>query len=160
MTASFPARSWGAFPIRGGSDAELLGGVLSGAPLCPSCITKIAGVPSQQVEAILATVATALKLEVRPAHCSSCLEEKAVTYALTTTAEPPTRPVDSPEALWRFLEQRRGSMFCTPCLSTALESHGRLDRAVMAAEGRGARRVYGVCAMCGRSRLVCGMTAL
>jgi CRP-like cAMP-binding protein len=154
----FP-RSYGASPIRGGSDAELIAGVLSDAPLCPICIAKIVGVPSQQIEAALATISTALKLKVQSGPCSSCLEQKAATYALATTAKPPRRPVDKAEALWRFLEQRRGNMFCTPCLSTALGSHGRLDRAVISAEGRSARRVYGVCAMCGQPRLVCGLTA-
>jgi hypothetical protein len=144
--------------IRGGSDAELIVGVLSDAPLCPICIAKIAGVPSQHIEAVLANVATALKLTVRSARCSSCHEERAVTYALTAV-EPPRRDVDKAEALWRFLEQHRGSMFCTRCLSTALGTRGRLDRVVMRVEGRGARRVYGVCAMCGRPRLVCGVAA-
>ena len=142
----------------GGSDAEMIAGVLSEAPLCLSCIAKITGVPSPQIEAVLATVATSLKLTLRSAHCSSCLEQKPVTYALTTSAKPPSPPVDKSEALWRFLEQHRGNMFCTPCLSTALGTRGRLDRAVMGVEGRGARRFYGVCATCGRPRLVCGLT--
>lgn len=62
------------------------------------------------------------------------------------------------EALWRFLESRRGQAFCAHCLSGALNTGRRIDRAIMGAEGRGASRRYGPCVMCGKDRLVCGLS--
>jgi hypothetical protein len=62
-------------------------------------------------------------------------------------------------ALWQFLESRRGKMFCTQCIATALFATKRIDRAVLGAEGRGARRQYGTCASCGKERLLCGLTS-
>jgi hypothetical protein len=60
--------------------------------------------------------------------------------------------------LWEFLEQHRGEMFCSHCLAKTLGVTGRLDRAVMVAEGRGARRQHRQCVTCGKDRLVCGLT--
>jgi hypothetical protein len=41
------------------------------------------------------------------------------------------------EALWRFLDSHRGKMFCTRCIAVALVTDNRIDRIVIAAEGRG-----------------------
>jgi hypothetical protein len=64
-----------------------------------------------------------------------------------------------PDALWQFLEGHRGELVCTQCLAAVLGATGRIDRAVMEAEGRGAQRRYGQCSMCGKDRLVCGLSA-
>jgi hypothetical protein len=61
------------------------------------------------------------------------------------------------EAIWRFLESRRGEMFCTQCIANALLATKRIDRAVLGAEGRGAKRRHGPCAGCGKERLLCGL---
>jgi hypothetical protein len=61
------------------------------------------------------------------------------------------------EAIWEFLDSHWGEMFCTQCLARALGATGRIDRAVIGAEGRGALRRYGTCSVCGRDRLVCGL---
>jgi hypothetical protein len=66
-------------------------------------------------------------------------------------------PGDRRVDLWHFLERPRGEMFCAACLHMAIKATGRLDLALIAAEGRGARRVYGDCPMCGRPRLLCGL---
>ena len=63
------------------------------------------------------------------------------------------------EALWLFLESRRGDAFCSACLAAVLEAPRRIDRALMEAEGRGARRRYGPCATCGKDRLLAGLRA-
>jgi hypothetical protein len=63
------------------------------------------------------------------------------------------------EALWRFLERRRGEMFCAQCLTAAVATTGRLDRALLGAEGRGARRRHGRCSACGKDRLLCGLAS-
>jgi hypothetical protein len=47
------------------------------------------------------------------------------------------------DAIWRFLESRRGEMFCTRCIIVALALVNRIDRDLLKAEGRGARRSYG-----------------
>jgi hypothetical protein len=70
------------------------------------------------------------------------------------------RPASLAAALWKFLEGRRGQMFCTQCLVRALGATRRLDRAVIAAEGRGAHRRHRPCSVCGRDRLVCGLASL
>ncbi|MGH6689998.1 MAG: hypothetical protein ACREF4_04870 [Gammaproteobacteria bacterium] len=45
--------------------------------------------------------------------------------------------------MWRFLADHRGKMFCAQCLAAALGASRRIDRALIAAEGRGAQRLYG-----------------
>jgi hypothetical protein len=69
------------------------------------------------------------------------------------------RPPRKPEILWPFLESHRGQLFCTSCLAKALGVTGRLDRAVLGAEGRGAQRQYGSCSACGKTRLLCGLSS-
>ena len=63
------------------------------------------------------------------------------------------------EALWQFLESRRSDAFCTACLSDVLEATHRIDRALIAAEGRGAHRRYSSCTLCGKDRLLTGLPA-
>jgi hypothetical protein len=73
-------------------------------------------------------------------------------------AEPRRAAATQAPGLWRFLESRRGEMFCSRCLAVALSATKRIDRAIFWAEGRGARRLHGPCASCGRDRLLCGLT--
>jgi hypothetical protein len=75
-------------------------------------------------------------------------------------SSPRPRPalVTQGEAVWQFLESRRGEMFCTQCIAGALFATKRIDRVILGAEGRGARRQYGPCAACGKERLLCGLT--
>jgi hypothetical protein len=73
--------------------------------------------------------------------------------------ESPSAPPSIREALWRFLESHRGQMFCAQCLATAVAATQRLDRALLGAEGRGARRRHGRCSACGKDRLLCGLAS-
>lgn len=152
-------------PIRGGSDAALIATSLSAAPLCAECLAKRTGVPSRRIDDMLAEISTTLKLLIGPSRCLGCLGDQATTYRLATTdgagatngAARTQRP--GRESLWQFLEQHRGRMFCTACLAGALGATGRIDKLLLAAEGRGALRRHEPCAGCGRARLVCGLSA-
>lgn len=152
-------------PIRGGSDAALIATVLSAAPLCPACMAKKTGVPSDRLAAVLGEIGTSVKLETGPGRCHACLEDHVTSYRLATTdgAAATTDGVRAPappgrDGLWRFLEEHRGRMFCTACLVAALGATRRIDRLVLAAEGRGALRRHEHCSVCGKDRLVCGLT--
>ena len=118
-------------PISGGSDAEMITTVLGGAALC----------------------------RVGPARCQACLGVKTTTYRLATTNGAVRQPVAQQDGLWQFLEQHRGQMFCTRCLAAALGATRRIDRVVIAAEGRGALRRHRKCSACGKDRLVCGLSS-
>jgi hypothetical protein len=49
-------------------------------------------------------------------------------------------------------------MFCTRCIVVALAFVNQIDRDLLKAEGRGARRSYGrPCSVCGKARLLCGL---
>jgi hypothetical protein len=61
------------------------------------------------------------------------------------------------EAVWVYLESRRGESFCSVCLAGALDTTRRIDRALMGVEGRGAWRHYAPCSMCGKDRLLTGL---
>jgi hypothetical protein len=146
----------------GASDAELVTAIITGAALCIECIAKRTGMPSPQVDTMLARIAMTVKLSVQARRCTACLEDKMV-FTLYQAPEPAPRPVRRPasntEALWLFLRNHRGRAFCTRCLATAIGATARIDRAVMDAEGRGAQRRYDRCSTCGRDRLVCGLKA-
>jgi hypothetical protein len=61
------------------------------------------------------------------------------------------------DAIWLYLESRRGEAFCSVCLANALGISRRFDRALMAVEGRGAWRRFGPCPTCGKDRLLTGL---
>jgi hypothetical protein len=150
--------------ISGGSDAGLIAVVITGAALCLDCITKKTGVPAPEADALLVKIAATLKLVSLPGRCDSCLDQRT-TFRLDRTVDgvagapmAPTRlPTDAASTVWRYLGDHRGQMFCTQCLTRALGVAGRLDRAVIAAEGRGAVRRYSGCTTCGKERLVTGL---
>jgi hypothetical protein len=71
----------------------------------------------------------------------------------------PRTPGRQQEAVWCFLNGHRGQMFCADCLGAQLGVTSRPDRVLFGAEGRGARRRHGPCAMCGKGRLLCGFAA-
>jgi hypothetical protein len=151
--------------IRGGSDAGLVALAITDASLCLACVARKTGVPEPEVDAILLRVAGTLKLAAVGGRCDACLELKTVFRLNRTAGDPtvtppaePAPPLNLGRAVWRFLEKHRGRMFCAQCLGRALGVPRRLDRAVIAAEGRGARRHYGPCAICGKDRLVCGLS--
>jgi hypothetical protein len=161
--AALPS-SYDAVPrfITGGSDAELITAIITGASLCIECIARRTGMSSAQVDTMLARIAMTVRLSVQPSRCTVCLEDKMV-FTLYRTPEPlprgARRPVSYSEALWVFLQGHRGHLFCSRCLGTAIGATTRIDRAVMDAEGRGAQRRYDRCSACGRERLVCGLPA-
>jgi hypothetical protein len=61
------------------------------------------------------------------------------------------------DAIWFYLESRRGEAFCSVCLANVLGISRRLDRTLIAVEGRGAWRHYGPCPTCGKDRLLTGL---
>jgi hypothetical protein len=144
----------------GASDAELVTAIIAGAALCIECIGKRTGMPSPHVDTMLARIAMTVKLSVQARRCSACLEDKMV-FTLYRAPDPSPRPArrsaSHTDALWLFLRNHRGLVFCTRCLATAIGATARIDRAVMDAEGRGAQRRYDRCSTCGRDRLVCGL---
>jgi hypothetical protein len=60
--------------IGGGSgDIGLISTTITGASLCLDCIARKTGVPVRRVDAMLTTVAAAIKLVVKPGRCDGCL---------------------------------------------------------------------------------------
>jgi hypothetical protein len=151
-------------PIAGGSDAGLVALAITGAALCLPCVAKKTGVPAADAEAMLLRIASTLELTAGPGRCDSCLEQ-ASTFRLDRAAEGVDGHVPAAAhpgeniavVVWRYLEAHRGQMFCTQCVARALGMVRRIDRAIIAAEGRGARRRYGACQACLKERLVCGL---
>ncbi|MGH7343006.1 MAG: hypothetical protein ACREKH_21180 [Candidatus Rokuibacteriota bacterium] len=146
--------------IRGGSDITMITALLCEAPLCRDCVATKTGVPGDQVDGALGTIATTLQLTVGAGRCYVCLQDKVATYRLATTNGRGRQPAAQLHGLWRYLEAHRGQLFCSACLKKALAVVGRIDRAVIAAEGRGATRRYGPCSICRLDRLLCGLAAL
>jgi hypothetical protein len=151
--------------ISGASDAALVTGVLRDAPLCLPCIARKTGVPAPEAESLLFVIAGAVQIIRAAASCVACLDVTTTVRIgpgpgdgrSSSVAECETGSLRVQDALWRFLESHRGKMFCTACLQAALGARGRLDRAVMSAEGRGARRAHTPCSSCGKDRLTCGL---
>jgi hypothetical protein len=76
-------------PLRGGSgaDAGLITRVILGARLCPSCIARKTGVPADQVNSLLRTIAGSLRLRVGPHRCDACLQHKT-TFSVAKNGQP------------------------------------------------------------------------
>ena len=154
-------------PIGGASDhvedaAVVLTMILASA-LCLDCITKKSGVPADRVEAILTTIAGTLTLVAQSGACDACLET-ARTFRLDTAVARP--PIDgtirrrvTQHAILRFLGEQTGKAFCADCISTRLFGGKNIDVAMRHLEGNGAVRRHGVCAGCGKRRLVAGLPA-
>src|SRR5262249_11454080 len=150
----------------GGSDAGLIAEMIVNAKLCLPCIARKTGVPVAEANATLTKIAASLRLRVGPHRCDSCLHEKT-TFSVTrdggssveaSDGQPGAAAIQTPEAaLWQFLSLHRGQAFCAACLAAALGVTGRIDRAIMGAEGRGARRHHGPCGSCGKDRLTTGL---
>ena len=150
-------------PIRGGSDLDLpfIVEIIVRTPMCLDCVSKKTGIPEARARESLLRIGSFMVVDIASGHCEGCLEVKT-TYRVSDHAahgNGDARPalVTQSEALWVFLTSHRGKMYCTQCIATALFATKRIDRAVLGAEGRGARRQYGTCAACGKERLLCGL---
>ena len=160
-----------ALPIRGSSDLDspFIVEIIVRTPMCLDCVAKKTGIPEARARESLLRIGSFMVVDIASGPCEGCLEVKT-TYRISDQAAhgngdgagtwSPARPamVSQSEALWEFLTSHRGQMFCTQCVATALFATKRIDRAVIGAEGRGARRQYGTCASCGKERLLCGLT--
>jgi hypothetical protein len=164
-----------ALPIRGGSDVDspFIVELIARTPMCLDCVAKKTGIPEARARESMLRIGSFMVVDIASGPCEGCLEVKT-TYRISDQAargngngngdgaatRSPARPATSTqsEALWEFLTNRRGKMFCTQCIAKALFATKRVDRAVLGAEGRGARRQYGTCASCGKERLLCGLT--
>jgi hypothetical protein len=157
--------------IRGGSgdvDAPFIVETISRVPMCLECVARKNGITEERAQESLQRIRSFMVVDVSSGPCGGCLR-LAMIYRIANGASGPdgavaTRPdrpvtVTQGEALWRFLTSHRGEMFCTQCIANALFATKRIDRAVIGAEGRGARRQYGVCASCRKERLLCGLPA-
>ena len=161
-----------ALPIRGSSDLDspFIVEIIVRTPMCLDCVSKKTGIPEARARESMLRIGTFMVVDIVSGPCEGCLEVKT-TYRISDQAahgngdgaatRSPVRPatLTQSEALWEFLTSRRGQMFCTQCIATALFATKRVDRAVLGAEGRGARRQYGTCASCGKERLLCGLTS-
>jgi hypothetical protein len=165
-------------PIAGGidPDASLVLEVLattSGA-VCLDCLVRKTWVPALTVADVLQRFNDVVTISAAMARCDGCLRlTETYTVSDRTDMRPlprardgngngtagRLRPPDLTDSLWRFLAEHRGEMFCTQCLAKALLTTRRIDRVVLAAEGRGALRRHGVCGACGKDRLLCGLAA-
>jgi hypothetical protein len=135
--------------------------------VCLPCVVRKTGVSTPKAADILARAKDVVAMTVKMARCDGCLrvmltyqvrnrqQHEAATVPQAVSGPPPR--VDLVEALWDFLTEHRGEMFCTPCLTAALGVTRRIDRVLFGAEGRGARRQHGKCARCGQDRLLCGL---
>ena len=62
------------------------------------------------------------------------------------------------DAILGFLAEHRGETFCAGCLAVKLRGTRELtSSALFEVEGRGVRRVYGVCSVCASHRLVASL---
>jgi len=153
-----------ALPIRGSSDLDspFIVEIIVRTPMCLDCVSKKTGIPEDRARESMLRIGSFMVVDIASGPCEGCLEVKT-TYRISDGAgtRSPARPaaVTQSEALWEFLTSHRGKMFCTQCIATALFATKRIDRAVLGAEGRGARRQYGTCASCGKERLLCGLTS-
>jgi hypothetical protein len=162
-----------AVPIRGGSDLEspFIVDIILQTPLCLDCVSKKTGIPDDRARESMLRIGSFMLVDIASGQCGGCLEVKT-TYRISDQAPrsngngdgagppSPARPATATQsqALWEFLTSHRGQMFCTQCIATALFATKRVDRAVLGAEGRGARRQYGTCSSCRKERLLCGLT--
>ena len=160
-----------AVPIRGSSDLDspFIVELIVRTPMCLDCVAKKTGIPEARARESLLRIGSFMVVDIASGQCGGCLEVKT-TYRVSDQAargngdgawtRSPVRPatVTQSVALWEFLTSHRGQMFCTQCIATALFATKRIDRAVLGAEGRGARRQYGTCSSCGKERLLCGLT--
>jgi hypothetical protein len=137
--------------------------LVTNATACVDCIARTVGVPATTAARVLQRVREIVVLTVKIARCEGC-ERVTETYAISpkpvterkgTSAR--ARPPELAEALWQFLTEHRGEMFCTLCLTAALGVTRRIDRVLVVVEGRGARRQHRKCARCGQDRLLCGL---
>jgi hypothetical protein len=161
-SASLIRRSRGlclAYPrMAGGSDPDSpsIVEVIGQTPMCLDCLSRRIGiVPARAVEAV-ERVRAFLQVTVKNGRCEGCLHVTTV-YGLTDAAPAAPTPARQNDVVWAFLERHRGTMHCTQCIANALTATRRIDRAILAAEGRGARRQYGNCTVCGKERLLCGL---
>jgi hypothetical protein len=151
-------------PIAGGSGLESpsIVEIMATSPMCVDCLAKKTDIPPARIRDTFQRIRDFMAIVAETGRCGACLEVTTI-YRLGdgngSTAASPARPAltTQNEALWRFLESRRGEMFCTQCIANALLATKRIDRAVLGAEGRGAHRQYGKCASCGKERLLCGL---
>lgn len=154
--------------ISGSSDLDspLIVEFIAASSACLACVATKTGVPIARAKETVERVRAFMAVIVETGRCEACLKVTTV-YRLGDRAAPgpaaPLAPKTSPpamthnEAIWRFLESRRGEMFCTQCITNALLASKRIDRAILGAEGRGAKRQHGRCASCGKERLLCGL---
>jgi hypothetical protein len=163
-------------PICGGSDPDspLIVELIAKASMCLPCAASKMGISETRAAEAIERIRSFMVVTVETARCAGCLcvtttyrvaDERAPANVVAPPTAPPTTPTALPatptlnEALWRFLAERRGKMFCTQCIANALFATKRIDRAMLGAEGRGARRQYGTCASCGKERLLCGLAS-
>ena len=155
--------------ISGGSDvdASFIADIIGKSPMCLDCLARKTGIPPGRLTDSLERIGTFIAVTTQATRCGACLAVTRV-YGLDgrpasatplPVSVPPRPAVPWNEAIWRFLETRRGEMFCTQCIATALSASKRIDRAILGAEGRGALRRYGTCVKCGKERLLCGLAA-
>jgi hypothetical protein len=69
------------------------------------------------------------------------------------------RPPKILKTVLAFLENHRGEVFCTECVTTAVVGRDA-EPALRMAEGYGAPRRQGWCVKCGKLRLVSGLPFL
>jgi hypothetical protein len=157
--------------ISGSSDLEapLLAEIIAMSPMCLDCLATKTDIPSDRVGEAMARIRGFMAVIVETGRCEACRQITTIHRLGERTAPggavadrrqtPAPPPMTHNQAIWRFLESRRGEMFCTRCIANALLATRRIDRAILGAEGRGARRVHGPCAGCGRGRLLCGLVS-
>jgi hypothetical protein len=61
------------------------------------------------------------------------------------------------DAILELLTEHRGESFCAGGLALKLRGAREMTSAIAQVEGRGVRRVYGVCSVCGNQRLVASL---
>jgi len=136
--------------------------------MCLPCVAKKIGIAETRAAEAMERIGTYMVVQNTTTACGGCLET-TTTYRIPDKTpqanggpaglQPRPTTLSQNGALWKFLEAHRGQMYCTQCIATALFATKRIDRAVLGAEGRGARRQYGTCTSCGKERLLCGLTS-
>jgi hypothetical protein len=73
--------------IRGGSDVAVVAEAITDARLCVHCIARKTGVPAEEVNGLVTTLAGTIRIWIGPHRCDACLERR-ITFSLNKERPP------------------------------------------------------------------------
>ena len=73
--------------IRGGSDVAMVTEAITDAQLCVHCIARRTGVPAEEINSLVTTLAGTIRIWIGPQRCDACLERR-ITFSLNKQGQP------------------------------------------------------------------------